>query len=84
MQILLDTQKMDYEYIYAPDIFGHNNDGLIYGVQEVDESPAYIEWFRTLEELEVNTKKYKMEVVNRDYFLHRHGYYHLKENGKRM
>ena len=86
MQICGDIQKMGYEYIYiyAPDIFGHDNDGLIYGVQEVDYFPDYIEFFETLEELETNTNKHKMDVVNRDYFLHRNGYYHLKENGKRM
>lgn len=72
-----NKNKMDYEYIYAPDFFGDDNEKRLYGVQEVDDFPAYIEWFKTLEDLENNTKKYKFKVVNREEFLHSNGYYHI-------
>lgn len=72
---------MDYEYVYAPDTFGDDNRKLKYGVQEIDEFPAYIEWFKTLEKLEENTKKHKFNIVNRNSFLHHHGYFHIKIAG---
>lgn len=68
---------VDYEYVYAPVVFGHRNNGFVYGIQEIDDF-GYIEWFKTLKELEKNTKKHKFNVVNREEFLHRHGYYHIK------
>ena len=69
---------MDYEYIYAPDFFSDDNEKHLYGIQEIDDFPAYIEWFKTLEDLEDNTKKYKFNVLNREHFLGKHGYYHIR------
>lgn len=74
------VNKLDYEYIYAPDVFGDDNRKLKYGVQEINDLPAYIEWFKTLEELEKNTKKYRFNVLNRDHFLGKHGYFHVTIN----
>lgn len=68
---------MEYEYIYAPEFFWDGDEKHLYGVQEIDDFPAYIEWFKTLQELEKNTKKYKFNVVNRERFLQQHGYYHI-------
>ena len=71
---------MEYEYIYAPEFFGDDNENHLYGIQEIDDFPAYVEWFKSLKELEENTKKYKFKVVNREEFLHMYGYYHLPVN----
>lgn len=68
---------MEYEYVYSPDFFGDDNENRLYGVQEVDDFPVYIEWFKSLKQLEKNTEKYELNVINRDEFLHKFGYYHL-------
>lgn len=40
-----------------------NNDGLIYGLEEVnDDFPAYVEWFKTEEEREQTIKDNNMIV----------------------
>ena len=63
---------MKYEYIYALDVFRDNNKGFIYGVQDTSDFPAYIEWFKTIKQLENNSKKYKFKVTNREQFLKRY------------
>lgn len=78
----LSSRKMNCEYIYAFDVFKDNNDGFIYGVQELGDFPAYIEWFKTLEELEYNTRKNNLFIVNKAVFLYRHKRDHLLTSRK--
>jgi hypothetical protein len=60
---------MNYEYVFAGDVFKDDNHGLKYGVESVEDFPDYIEWFPSIEKLEANTKKNKFNVVNRERFL---------------
>ena len=60
-----------YEYVYAKDVFDDDNEGLLYGVEDVSDFPAYIEWFSSIKKLEAHRKKHKMNVVNREQFLKR-------------
>ena len=58
---------MKVELINAWDIFGDNNDGFIYGIQEVKENgeygECYCEWFKTKKERDKVTSKPPIEVV---------------------
>ena len=62
---------MKYEYVYAGDVLDDDNNGLIFGVEEATDFPDYVEWFKTIKQLEANTKKNKMIVKNREQFLKR-------------
>ena len=58
-----------YEYIHARDVFKDDNNGLIYGVQDISDFPDYMEWFDSIKKLEANTKKHKLNILNRSVFL---------------
>jgi hypothetical protein len=60
---------MKYEYVYGGDVFdaGDNNSGLMFGVESADGE--YMEWFKSVKELEANTKKEKLKIANREMFL---------------
>jgi len=52
--------------VRAEDYFKDNNNGLIYGLEEVKDSgdfPDYIEWFETEEERNKTIKDNNMMVV---------------------
>jgi hypothetical protein len=55
---------MKVEKINAQEVFKDNNEGLIFGLQEVSDFPAYIEWFKTEEEREEVIKLNKMKCIN--------------------
>jgi len=38
---------MKYELIDAMEELGDDNNGYIYGIQEISDFPGYIEWFKT-------------------------------------
>lgn len=61
--------NMMYEYVYAPDDLGDYNNKFLYGVKELVDFPEYAEFFKTIKALERNTKKYKLDVINRKDFL---------------
>jgi hypothetical protein len=54
---------MIVEKVNALEVFGDDNSGLIYGLQEV-ELGGYVEWFATEEEREEQVKRFKMKVAN--------------------
>ena len=54
-----------YEYVWGGDVFDDNNEGLLFGVEDVSDFPEYVEWFPSVEAREKNSKKFKMNVVNR-------------------
>jgi hypothetical protein len=41
---------MNVELLFAKDVFKDDNDGFLFGIQELDDFPAYIEWFKTEKE----------------------------------
>lgn len=55
---------MKVEKVNALEVFEDNNNGLIYGLQEVDDFPGYIEWFATEKQREKVIKENKFKVVN--------------------
>lgn len=55
----------EYEFIDAGDVFKDDNHGLLYGLQEAGEFPAYCEWFATPEERELCVLKNNMHIINR-------------------
>ena len=50
--------------INAMEVFKDNNEGFIFGLEDTNDFPDYIEWFKTEKEREETIKKYKMVVVN--------------------
>jgi len=55
---------MKVEKINANDIFKDNNNDFIFGLQEVSDFPAYIEWFKTEKEREKIIEENKFRVIN--------------------
>ena len=55
---------MKVEKINAEDVFKDNNNGLIYGLQDVSDFPFYMEWFKTEEERDKTIKLNKMKCIN--------------------
>lgn len=56
---------MKVEKINALDVFDDDNNGLIFGLEEVNNNfPSYIEWFKTEAEREKVIKINKFKVVN--------------------
>ena len=55
-----------YEYMWGKDVFDDDNKGLLFGVEDVSDFPDYVEWFPSASAREKNSKKYKMNVVNRE------------------
>lgn len=55
-----------YEYVWGGDVFDDDNEGLLYGVEDVSDFPEYVEWFSSWEEREKNSKAGKMNIVNRE------------------
>ena len=60
------TKNPKYEYVWGGDVFDDDNEGLLYGVEDVTDFPEYIEWFSSWEEREKNSKAGKMNIVNRE------------------
>ena len=56
---------MKVELINSWDIFGDNNDGFIYGIQEINENGMgdYCEWFKTKEERKKVCSGIGIEVI---------------------
>ena len=50
--------------VYAKDVFDDDNNGLLFGLEEQDDFPAYVEWFVTEQERENTIKENNMDVVN--------------------
>lgn len=55
---------MEVEKIRAEGVFRDKNEGFVYGLQEISDFPAYIEWFKTEKERDKTIKKYKMKCLN--------------------
>ena len=58
---------MKVELINSWDIFGDNNDGFVYGIQEISDKEGigdYCEWFKTKKERNKVCSKVGIEVVN--------------------
>jgi len=53
---------MKVEKVNASDVFEDNNNGLIYGLEEVSDSVGYCEWFKTEQEREDNIKQYNILI----------------------
>ncbi len=55
---------MKVEKVNANDVFKDNNNGFIFGLEEVGDNIDYIEWFKTEEEREKVIKENKFKVMN--------------------
>jgi len=56
---------MKVELVNARDVFKDDNNGFIFGLQEVDEDAVgYTEWFRTELERDKVVKDNMLEVIN--------------------
>ena len=49
--------------INSLDVFKDDNNGFIFGLEEVGDSVGYVEWFKTEEEREKTIKENKFEVI---------------------
>ena len=59
---------MNVELVNAEDVFQDDNNGLVFGLQEVDEDGYYmdyIEWFETEAERDKTITEYDMDVMMR-------------------
>ncbi len=49
--------------VNAKDVFEDDNNGLIFGLQDLDDFPNYIEWFKTEEERQKAIEENNFEVI---------------------
>ena len=50
--------------IKAEEVFDDDNDGFVFGLQDTNDFPSYIEWFKSEEEREEVIKKNNFKVIN--------------------
>ena len=54
---------MEYRLVDGKEIFEDNNNGLLFGIESVEDFPEYVEWFPSEETRQSYIKKHDLEMV---------------------